>query len=80
LNAEAVIQKQEGRRFIGIFKSPRYTEKFAGVISVDGKTFAYVDNDGSLDGKIVNNKLMEVIYRHTSTTESVVASGTYTRQ
>jgi len=80
LTAEAIIQKQEGRRVIGIFKSPRYTEKFAGVISIDGKTFAYVDEDGSLDGKIINNNLIEVIYRHISPTESVVASGTYTRK
>jgi len=80
LNAEAVIQKQEGRRVIGIFNSPRYSEKFAGVISVDGKSFAYVDEDGSLDGKIINNNLIEVVYRHISPTESVVASGTYTRK
>ena len=77
LNAEAVIQEQEGRRVIGIFKSPRYTEKFAGIISVDGKTFAYVDEDGSLDGKIINKNLIEVVYRHTNKTESVVSSGTH---
>ena len=77
LNAEAVIQKQVGRRVIGIFKSPRYTEKFAGVISVDGKTFAYVDEDGSLDGKIINKNLIEVVYRHINSAESVVSSGTY---
>ena len=80
LTAEAIIQKQEGRRVVGIFKSPRYTEKFACVISVDGKNFAYVDEDGSLDGKIINNNLMEVVYRHISPSESVVASGTYTRR
>ena len=80
LTAEAVIHKQEGRRVIGVFKSPRYSEKFAGVISVDGKSFAYVDEDGSLDGKIINNNLIEVVYRHISPTESVVASGTYTRK
>jgi hypothetical protein len=79
LNAEAVIQKQEGRRVVGIFKSPRYTEKFAGVISVDGKTFAYVDEDGSLDGKIINKNLIEIIYRHATPTESVVASGTWNK-
>ena len=80
MTAEATIQKQEGRRVVGIFKSPRYSEKFAGVISVDGKSFAYVDEDGSMEGKIINNNLIEVVYRHISTTESVVASGTYTRK
>jgi hypothetical protein len=80
LTAEAIIQKQEGRGVVGIFKSPRYSERFAGVISVDGKTFTYVDEDGSLDGKIINNNLIEVVYRHISPTESVVASGTYTRK
>jgi hypothetical protein len=80
LNAEAVIQKQEGRRVVGIFTSSRATEKFAGIISVDGKTFALVDEDGSLDGKIINENLIEIVYRHTTKTESVIASGTYTRQ
>lgn len=79
LQAEAIIQRQEGRRFIGIFKSPRYTEKIAGVISPDGKEFFYVDEDGFLDGKIINPNKMEVVYRHISKSESVVASGTYTR-
>ena len=50
-------QKQEGRQFIGILKSARYTEKFAGAISVDGKSMAFVDEDGLLDGKIINNNL-----------------------
>lgn len=80
LTAEAIIQKQVGRRVVGIFKSPRYTEKFAGVISVDGKSFAYVDEDGSLDGKIINRNLIEIVYRHISPNESIVASGTYTRK
>jgi hypothetical protein len=80
LNAEAVIQKQEGRRFIGILKSARYTEKFAGAISVDGKSMAFVDEDGFLDGKIINNNLIEVTYRHIGNTESVAATGTYTRR
>lgn len=80
LNAEAVIQKQEGRRFIGILKSARYTEKFAGAISVDGKSMAFVDEDGFLDGKIINNNLIEVTYRHIGDTESVAATGTYTRR
>jgi|LauGreDrversion4_2_1035121.scaffolds.fasta_scaffold366299_2 hypothetical protein len=77
LNAEAIIQKQEGRRVIGVFKSPRYTERFAGIISVDGKNFYYIDEDGFLDGKIINKNLIEVVYRHTNKTESVVSSGTY---
>ena len=79
LTAEAVIQKQEGRRVVGIIKSPRYTEDFVGFISTDGKDFSYVDEDGILDGKIVSDNLIEVVYRHVSPTESVVASGTYKR-
>jgi len=77
LNAVTIVQKQQGRSFIGIFKSPRHTEKFAGVISADGKTFAYVDEDGSVDGKIINKNLIEVTYRHVTPTESIVTSGTW---
>jgi len=80
LSAEAIIQKQQGRRVVGVINSPRYSERFAGIISVDGKRFTYVDEDGSLDGRFINDDLIEVVYRHISPPESVVASGTYTRK
>lgn len=80
LTAEATIQKQEGRRVLGVFKSPRYTEKFAWVIGVDGKSLAGVDEDGLIDGKIVTPNRIEVFYRHVNANESVVATGTYARQ
>ena len=80
LTAEATIQKQEGRRVLGVFKSPRYTEKFVWVIGVDGKSLAGVDEDGFIDGKIVTSNRIDVFYRHVNANESVVAAGTYTRQ
>jgi hypothetical protein len=80
LKAEAVIQKQDGRRVSGIFKSPRYSERFVGVIGVDGKTFSYVDEDGSLEGQIVSPNAINVSYRHNNAKESVVASGTWIRK
>lgn len=80
LKAEAVIQKQDGRRVSGIFKSPRYSERFVGVIGVDGKSFSYVDEDGSLEGRIVSPDLIHVSYRHNTAKESVVSAGTWVRK
>lgn len=80
LKAEAVIQKQDGRRVSGIFKSPRYSERFVGVIGVDGKSFSYVDEDGSLEGQIVSPNLINVSYRHNNAKESVVSAGTWMRK
>ncbi|WP_200374018.1 hypothetical protein [Thiocystis violacea] len=80
LKAQAVVTKPQGRVLHGVFTSPRATEKFMAVIGLDNKTVAFADEDGVLDGEIVNADRLNVIYRHISETDTVVGVGTFTRK
>jgi hypothetical protein len=80
LNAEVSIISQQGRILRGTFKSPRATENFVAAIGSDNKTFLYVDEDGFIDGKIINNDTIEVIYRHTTPVDTVLGVGVWTRK
>jgi hypothetical protein len=80
LNAEAVVTKQQGRILYGTFKSAKVSENFIAAIGQDNKSFYYADEDGTLEGKIVSKDKMEVSYRHVTTSDSVVAVGTWTRE
>jgi hypothetical protein len=75
-----VIEKQKSRVFTGYFKSPKATEKIAGVIGLDNKTFYYVDTDGIVDGKIVTPDKLYIIYRHVKPSDSMAAVALATRQ
>ena len=79
LNAEAVVTKQQGRVLHGTFKSPRATEKFIAVIAVDNKSFYLADEDGFMEGQISSKNRINVIYRHSTSADTVVAVGTWTR-
>jgi hypothetical protein len=78
--AEWVVTKQQGRVLHGIFKSPRATEKFVAVIAMDNKSLYLADEDGFLEGQISNKDKINVIYRHSTAADTVVAVGTLTRK
>jgi hypothetical protein len=80
LKAEAVVTKQQGRVLHGTFKSPRATEKFVAVIAADNKSFYYADEDGFMEGQIITKDKIDVIYRHSTSTDTVVGVGTWTRK
>jgi hypothetical protein len=80
LKAEAVVTKQQGRVMHGIFKSQRATEKFIAVISEDNKSFYYADEDGFMEGDMINKDTMNVIYRHVTANDTVIGVGTWTRK
>ena len=80
LKGEWVVTKQQGRVLHGIFKSPRATEKFVAVIAVDNKSFYLADEDGFVEGQISSNDKINVIYRHSTPADTVVAVGTWTRK
>jgi len=79
LKAEWIVTKQQGRVLHGIFKSPRSTEKFVAVIAEDNKSLYQADEDGFLEGQISNDKI-NIIYRHSTAADTVVAVGTMTRK
>jgi hypothetical protein len=80
ITAEAVVTKQQGRVLHGTFTSPKASESFIAVIGMDNKSLYYADEDGFMEGKIVNKNRLEVIYRHTSPADTVVAVGTWTKK
>ena len=80
LKGEWIVTKQEGRVLHGTFTSPRATEKFVAVISMDNKSLYLADEDGFLDGQIVNQDQMNFIYRHSGASDTVVAVGTMMRK
>ena len=80
LKAEWIVTKQQGRVLHGIFKSPRATEKFVAVIAMDNKSLYLADEDGFLEGQISNNDKINIIYRHSTSNDTVVAVGTLTRK
>jgi len=80
LKAEWVVTKQQGRVLHGIFKSPQATEKFVAVIAMDNKSLYLADEDGFLEGQISNNDTINIIYRHSTAADTVVAVGTLTRK
>jgi hypothetical protein len=78
LVGEVRITSQEGRVIRGVFTSKK-TEPFVGVIGMDKKLYL-ADQDGTLDGRIVNKNTIEIIYRHVSAKDTVVAVGVWTRK
>jgi hypothetical protein len=80
LKAELIVTKQQGRVLHGIFKSPRATEKFVAVIAMDNKSVYLADEDGFMEGQISNIDQINIIYRHSGSTDTVVAVGTWTRK
>lgn len=79
LDAEAVITEQKGRVVYGVLTSKKSRENFIAVISDDNKLY-FADEDGMLEGKIIDQDTLEVIYRHVTPTETVVSIGTWTRK
>jgi hypothetical protein len=80
LKAEAVVTKQQGRVMHGAFTSARAAEKFVAVIAEDNKSFYLADEDGFMEGQIINKDTINIIYRHSTSADTVVAVGTWMRK
>ena len=66
------IEGQDGRRFWGTMASPNKTERLIGSLSVDGKFVYMVDDDGYIDGTVVNATTLDICYRHVRPDSAVV--------
>ena len=75
-----VIDGQEGRRFWGTTASSTRRERLIGSLSFDNRTVHMVDDDGMLDGTVVDGNTLEVCYRHVKSDSAVVACTRLTRQ
>jgi|GEM_PF-454089 len=78
--AEVAITNQQGRVLHGTFKSQRATERFVAVIGIDNKSFHYADEDGFIEGEIVDKDRINIVYRHVTARDIVVATGVWTRK
>ncbi len=73
------IDGQDGRAFWGSHGSSKVTETLMGVLSVDGKRFVMVDEDGRFDGVVVDANSLDYCYAHITATDRAVACGLLVR-
>ncbi len=73
------IDGQDGRAFWGNHGSTKVTETLMGVLSVDGKRFVMVDEDGRFDGTVVDANTLDYCYAHITPTDRAVACGVLVR-
>lgn len=59
-----VIDKQEGRNFSGVIKTPKYTEPFVGALRGDFKSGVMADLDGRVSFNILDKDRIEICYSH----------------
>ena len=80
LDAESVIEKQQGRSFYGYYKSSVKTEKFVGVIGADNKSAHWVGRWGFGRVEIIAPDKMRVIYLQANPHGSQAWSETLTKK
>ena len=74
-----VVDKQEGRRFSGVFSSARSSEKVIAVISRNGTIFL-ADDEGYTNGTLLAPNRMELCYLHVSSAARVASCAELTKQ
>lgn len=80
LTGELEIKAQNGRVLTGEFRSAKASEPFIGVIGLDGVSLHFADQDGTFDGTLKDKDTIEVLYRHVTPKDTVVAVGVWTRK
>jgi hypothetical protein len=66
------FEGQEGRRFWGTISSATKTERLIGSFSSDGKRVYMVDEDGMIDGVVIDANKIDICYRHVRPDSAVV--------
>ena len=67
------IEGQDGARFWGSLTSPYRTERLMGSIAGDGKRVYMVDQDGIIDGVLVDADTIDVCYREIKSASAIVS-------
>lgn len=73
------ITGQDGHRFWGTISSAKGTEALTGVVGLDGRTVVARDDDGQIEGTLVDANTIQLIYTHGGVS-TVVAVNTIRRQ
>lgn len=66
------FEGQDGRRFWGTISSATKTERLIGSFSTDGKRVYMVDEDGMIDGVVIDANKIDICYRHVRPESAVV--------
>lgn len=68
------ITGQDRRRFWGTVSSSQGQERITGVIGLDGKTIVAQDDDGLIQGALIDANTIDLIYSHTGRSTVVAAT------
>ena len=74
------IERQEGRRFVGVKSSPHHKETVMGVIGYDGSTIHILEEEGSFAGKLLPDGSLELIYSHDAGPSKGIGIARYVRE
>ena len=74
------IERQEGRRFVGVKSSERHKEAVMGVIGYDGSTIHILEEEGSFTGKLLPDGSLELVYSHDAGPSKGIGIARYVRE
>ncbi len=74
------IERQEGRRFIGVKSSEHHQENFMGVIGYDGATIHIIEDEGGFTGKLLPDGSLELVYSHDAGPSKGIGIARYVRE
>ena len=58
------INRQEGRRFVGVKSSARHKEAVMGVVGFDGTSVHILEDEGQFTGRLLPDGSLELFYSH----------------
>ena len=74
------IAEQDGRRFIGVKRSPKHEERIMGIIAYDNVTVHILEDEGAFHGRLLPDGSMELIYSHDSGASKGIGIARYVRE
>ena len=74
------IERQEGRRFVGVKSSQHHKETVMGVIAYDDSTIHILEDEGSFTGKLLPDGSLELIYSHDAGPSKGIGIARYVRE
>ncbi len=70
-----IIEKQEGRSFSGVIKTPSHTEPFVGALRSDFRGGVIADTDGRVSFDLVGKDGMDICYSHPKSASGHAVAG-----
>lgn len=80
LEATVEITRQQGRLMHGVYRSKFASERFVATLGFDNRSFFLVDEDGFAEGRLIDGRRLEVVYRHSTDLDAVIDLSTWTRR